>query len=141
MAFDPTGKSAFDARSQWNEAIGHTIEDCRLNRVASNYDAWRRSVWSLIDLGRTFVDEQKIQPIMQNLEQAHRMILRYQALERFRDVRATGMRKKIEYDIERCLSDAQTMATRAMAAKGMISPIKQDEGDITDDTIAEEMGM
>lgn len=132
---------AFDSRLQWNEVLGHWLEDIRLNRIQGQYQAWHRSIWGLLDMGRTFIPEEKEKLILESLEKSQRLIWRYESTMRFNDMKSQGARKKIAYEIEKTLSEAQVYVTRQMAAKGMISPLKVPLEEWNDQEIADGMGL
>lgn len=131
----------FDARLHWNEVIGHCLEDIRLNRISGQYQGWLNSVWMLFDMGRTFIDENKIVGIKEDIEKAQLLIWRYDSSQRFNDIKSQSARKIISHEIQKHLSDAQVEVTRAMAEKGMISPLKVPLAEWDEADIADGMGL
>lgn len=132
---------AFDSRLQWNEVLGHWLEDIRLNRIQGQYQAWHRSIWGLFDMGRTFIPEEKEKDILATMDQAQKLIWRFESSANIKDLKTMSARKIVAYEIERTLSTAQVAVTRAMAAKGMISPLKVPLEEWQDNDIAEDMGL
>jgi len=131
----------FDARLNWNEVIGHTLEDVRLNRISGQYQGWLNSVWMLFDMGRTFIDDKKSSAIKEDIEKAQLLIWRYESSQRFNDIKSNSARKLICFEIQKHLSDAQVEVTRAMAEKGMISPLKVPLAEWDEQDIADSMGL
>lgn len=134
-------KVGFDARLHWNEILGHCLEDIRLNRIASNYQAWFNSLWTLYDMGKTYLTLDDVKFIDNRMNDCQKLIWRYDGLTNLNDIKNRNNRKIIGFKIQQEISYIQVEVLRKMGEKGMFLPLKVPTAEWDETDIASGMGM
>lgn len=136
----PRAQIGFDARLHWNEVLGHCLEDIRLNRISGQYQAWLRSIWTLADMGSTYLDKEKNFDIGKRLDNVQRLIFNYENIH-FNDISSQERKKRLGFIIEKQLSDLQVLITKSMGEKGMFLPLKVPLDEWNENDLSEGMGL
>lgn len=134
-------KVGFDARLHWNEILGHCLEDIRLNRIAGNYQAWFNSLWTMYDMGKTYLEVDKLEIINKKMQDTQKLIWRYDSLSSMNDIKNRNNKKIIGYKIQQEISSIQVEVLRQMGDKGMFLPIKVPIAEWDENDISSGMGM